>query len=305
MTGPARLWTRLAVFGAVVLGAFAGAYAIGAQLPGRAGASAASRQTVDESKPHTHNLTPQPAATKVDGYELRLDTVTADGHTLQYRIVGPDGATVTSFLDDHGSKLHTVLIHGDLSGFQHIHPDLGADGTWKVTVPAGAWHLVFDVWPQASATNIVLATNTDDEVPTPAVALPAADDAPTVDGLTVRRNGLTFTVTDSSGRAATGMEPYLGSLGHLIAMRQGDLAYTHLHPSATATLATPATGTMAGMPGMPGTAAATPAAGLPAGATAANVLTFVGTLTTGTYRVFLQFGHSGKVVTVPYTVVIP
>ncbi len=302
MTPPARLWTRLAVFGVVVLGAFGAAYAIGAQLPSRADAGAAARQTVDESKPHTHNLTPQPAATKVDGYELRLDPISADGHRLQYRIVGPDGATATTFLDDHGSKLHTVLIRSDLSGFEHIHPELGADGT-RVTVPTGAWHLVFDVWPEGAATNIVLATNTDDEVPTPAAALPAADDAPTVDGLVVRRDGLTFTVTDAGGHPATGMEPYLGSPGHLIAMRQGDLAYTHLHPSTAGTSATSGTDAMAGMPGM--AAAPAPAACEPRAVSPANVLTFIGTLTTGTYRVFLQFGHSGKVVTVPYTVVIP
>jgi hypothetical protein len=290
MNRVSRTWGRLAVFGLVLSGAFGTAYAAGEQLPGHSHAGAAAHPMgVDESQPHTHDLTPQPAATKVGGYELRLDTVTADGHTLRYRVVRPDGTTVTSFLDDHGSKLHTVLIHSDLSGFQHIHPDLQADGTWQVTVPVGAWHIVFDVWPAGASTNIVLATNTDDEVPVPALALPAADDAPTVDGLTVRRDGLTFTVTDAHGNPEADMEPYLGSPGHLIAMRQGDLAYTHLHPS------TPG---MPAMAGMPETTA--PAAGTPA-----DVLPFTGALTTGTYRVFLQFGHAGKVVTVAYTVVIP
>ncbi|MCU1503214.1 MAG: hypothetical protein JWM12_2568 [Ilumatobacteraceae bacterium] len=281
--------SRLTVFGVVLFGAFGTAYAAGERLPGhRHPSGGAKHATIDESQPHTHDLTPRPAATNVDGYELRLDPVAADGHTLQYRVVGPGGAPVTAFLDNHGSKLHTVLIHSDLSGFQHIHPDLAADGTWRVTVPAGAWHLVFDVWPAGAATNIVLATNTDDEVPTPSAPLPGADDAPTVDGLTVRRNGLVFTISDADGTATTGLEPYLGAPGHLIAMRLGDLAYTHLHPSTTSTA-------MADMPGMT----------MPVADTPANVLTFTGSLTTGTYRVFLQFGHDGKVVTVPYTVVIP
>lgn len=283
-----RTWGRLVVFGVMLCGAFGTAYAAGEQLPAfSAGTSTAHPIAgVDESKPHTHNLTPQPSATKVDGYELRLDTVTPDGHTLQYRVVGPDGTTVTDFIDNHGSQLHTVVIHRDLSGFQHIHPNLQADGSWRVTVPAGAWHLVFDMWPAGAATNIVLATNTDDEVAIAPVALPAADDAPVVDGLMVQRDGLTFTVTDRHGNAAAGLEPYLGSPGHLIAIRQGDLAYTHLHPSTTA---------VAAMPGMT----------MPAVDTPADVLAFTGSLTTGTYRVFLQFGHAGAVVTVPYTVVIP
>ena len=58
--------------------------------------------TFDESTPHTHDVTPKPAATAVDGYELRLDGASTDGHTLRYRIVGPDGATVTEFADNHG-----------------------------------------------------------------------------------------------------------------------------------------------------------------------------------------------------------
>lgn len=286
------VWGRLAVFGVVLFGAFGTAYAAGEALPGHSHAGTG----IDESKPHTHNLTPQPAVTKANGYELRLDPVSADPHTLQYRVVGPDGTTITAFLDSHGAKLHTVVIHSDLSGFQHVHPDLRADGTWRVTVPAGAWHIVFDMWPAGATTNIVLATNTDDEVAVATVPLPAADDAPTLDGLTVHRDGLTFTVTDAQGNPVTDLEPYLGSSGHLIAIRQGDLASTHLHPStSTGTTGTTGTTAMAGMPDMVAPATATPA----------NVLTFTGSLTNGTYRVFLQFGHAGAVVTVAYTVVIP
>ncbi len=233
-------WMRLAVFAVALVVAFGAAYAIGGRLPEQAGASAEAHQhgvtttTVDESTPHTHDLTPRPAATAADGYELRLDASSGDGHTLSYRVVGPDGATVTDYADNHGALLHTVLVRPDLSGFQHVHPEIHADGTWTVTVPEGQWHLVFDVWPQGAASNVVLSTNTDDEVPVAAQPLPAADDDPTVDGLVVQRDGLTFTVTTTDGAPADGLEPYLGSPAHLIAIREGDLAYTHLHPNGTA-----------------------------------------------------------------------
>ena len=131
----------------------------------------------------------------------------------------------------------------------------------------------------------MLATNADDEVPVATVPLPTPDDAPTVDGLVVTHDGLTFTVTEPDGTPATDLGPYLGMQAHLIAVRQGDLAYTHLHPGGTA---------MAGMPDM-----TVPTSG------AANVFVFPGSLPSGTYRLFLQFGHDGDVVTVPYTVVIP
>jgi hypothetical protein len=287
---PSTAWVRLTMFSVALLVAFGAAYVVGDRLPGQADASSGTHQhavtttTFDESAPHTHELTPKPAVTAVDGYELRLDASSTDGHELTYRVVGPDGKTVTEYQDNHGALLHTVLVRPDLSGFQHVHPQIGADGSWTVTVPPGASHIVFDLWPAGAASNIVLATNADDEVPTVTVALPPADDAPTVDGLVVQRDGLTFTVTNPDGSPATGLEPYLGAAGHLIAIRQGDLAYTHLHPAGTV---------MAGMPDM-----TTPSSA------AENVLTFDGTLTTGTYRVFLQFGHDGDVVTVPYTVTV-
>lgn len=30
----------------------------------------------------------------------------------------------------------------------------------------------------------------------------------------------------------TDLQPYLGAYGHLVALRQGDLAYLHVHPGA-------------------------------------------------------------------------
>ncbi|MFT3852254.1 MAG: hypothetical protein QM733_05910 [Ilumatobacteraceae bacterium] len=295
-TAPARL----AIFAAALVVAFGAAYTVGSRFPKLADASSGSTgstahaghgatTTVDESQPHTHDTTPRPASPSADGYELRLDGASADAHTLTYRIVGPGGTTVTAFEDDHGALLHAVVVHPDLSGFRHVHPQIAADGTWTVTVPSGPWHLVFDVWPAGAASNVVLSTNADDEVPVPTAPLPAADDAPTVDGLVVRRDGLTFTVTNTDGTPATGLEPYLGMPAHLIVLRQGDLAYTHLHAAAPA-----ATGsTMAGMPDM--TVAASPSP--------ANVFSFGGSLPAGTSRAWLQFGHDGDVVTVPFTVV--
>jgi hypothetical protein len=278
---------RLACFAVALVVAFGAAYAVGNQVPDRAVAAdgghaqhGGTATTIDESQPHTHDTSPRPAATSADGYELRLDAG-ADAHTLTYHVVGPDGATVTRFADNHGALLHTVLVRPDLGEFQHVHPEIGADGTWTVTVPSGPWHLVFDLWPQGAATNVVLSTNADDEVPVASVALPAPDDTPTVAGLVVRRDGLTFTVTKPEGSPATGLGPYLGAPAHLILVRQGDLAYTHLHPAGT---------TMPGMPEM-----TTPAE-------AANVFTFTGTLPPGTYRAFLQFVHDGDLVTVAYTV---
>lgn len=40
---------------------------------------------------------------------------------------------------------------------------------------------------------------------------------------------LTLSVT-RNGKPVTDLQPYLGSYGHLVALRSGDLAYLHVHP---------------------------------------------------------------------------
>ena len=74
---------------------------------------------------------------------------------------------------------------------------------------------------------------------------------------------LAFTVTRDGEPAA--VAPYLGAKGHLVALRQGDLAFLHVHPDE----------------GRP---------------------TFMATFpTAGTYRLFLQFRAEGRVHTAAFT----
>ena len=249
---------RLAAFTLVLAGAFGTAYAAGEKLPGH---------THNGSDAHSHSNTvgPIPAASDSDGYRLITDTG-AGSNELAFHVTDPSGRRVTDLTEVHGALLHTVLVRPDLSGFQHVHPDIAADGSWVVPIEQpGPWHIVFELLPAGAAREIVLTIDTDDGTAVPTTPLPAADDTVESDGLTVTRNGLSFTVSPSDG-----LEPYLGQAAHLVAIRQGDLAYEHLHP----------TDAMTGML-MFGDALGAP----------------------GTYRLFLQFGYRGEVLTVPFTVV--
>mgnify|MGYP001241967461 CR=1 FL=1 len=256
--------TRLGAFVLVIVGSFGTAYGVGQKLPGNA-----------ESLPHTHDSVAPgmaPSGFSVDGYVLITEADRSSASSLALHINGPDGQRVTDFTESHGSKLHVVLIRPDLSGFQHVHPDIAADGSFVVPIDQpGKWHIVADVNPADAAAPIALATNVDDEVPVDEVALPTADDEVSVDDLIVSRSELNFTVVSNDGSSVVGLEPYLGQPAHLIAIRSGDLAYTHLHP-------------------MDG---------------AATTFMFHGTLPTGTYRLFLQFGYRGDIKTVGFTVVQP
>ena len=41
----------------------------------------------------------------------------------------------------------------------------------------------------------------------------------------------TLTFTASLGHSAATLQPYLGAGGHLVALREGDLAFLHVHPT--------------------------------------------------------------------------
>lgn len=52
---------------------------------------------------------------------------------------------------------------------------------------------------------------------------------------------LTITIS-RAGAPVTTLQPYLGAFGHLVALREGDLAYLHVHPEGDA----PAAGEVSG-----------------------------------------------------------
>jgi hypothetical protein len=256
---------RLAAFALVLLGSFGTAYGLGRRLPGN-----------PESKPHTHGPvkpSPVPPGFHADGYTLVSEATQASAASMALHITGPDGAQVSEFTEEQGAKLHVVLIRFDDSGFEHLTPQPATDGSFVVPLDhPGKWHIIVDARPAGAVSPVVLTTNVDDEVPVGEVPLPAPQDKVEVDGLTVVRNGFSFDVSASDGSPVAGLEPYLGQPAHLFAIRQGDLAYTHLHPIASSTPTT---------------------------------FTFSGELPPGTYRLFLQFGYQGGVTTAGFTVVQP
>jgi hypothetical protein len=78
------------------------------------------------------------------------------------------------------------------------------------------------------------------------------------------------------GQPVTDLQPYLAAYGHLVALREGDLAYLHVHPD-----------------GAPGDGVT------PAG----PQIEFVAEVpSAGGYRLFLDFQHDGVVRTAEFTV---
>ncbi|MGV9264908.1 hypothetical protein ACWDRR_09625 [Kitasatospora sp. NPDC003701] len=184
-----------------------------------------------------------------DGYRLDpKDTDLPAGRAVGYpfTVTGPDGAPVTDFAVHQTKKLHFYAIRSDLTGFQHLHPAMAADGTWTADLAAltpGDWRLytsfVPDTGPRKGSELVLSRTVT---VPGAAAALPlpAPVGSTTVDGYTVTLRSepmagahrLTATVTRDGG-PVTDLQPYLDSYAHLSAFHEGDQALAHLHPTDT------------------------------------------------------------------------
>jgi hypothetical protein len=160
---------------------------------------------------------------------------------LSFRILDADGQAVTRFTTSHEKQLHLIVVRTDGSGFRHVHPTMDADGTWSLPwewAEAGTYRVYADFVPDDEAAEPVTLTRTVEVAGQFNPATPAATATATVDGYTVDLSGdvaagsgsdLTFTVS-KNGKPVTDLEPYLGAFGHLVALRDGDLAFLHVHP---------------------------------------------------------------------------
>lgn len=286
--------SKLAAFAAALAVAFGAALGVGSAV-GPVGTAAEPAHSDDGD--HSSSGEAQEAAAEEqpgglqisqDGYTLALtrDTAAPGRASVSFLVLGPDGEPVTSYAPTHDKDLHLIVVRRDMAGFQHVHPRLAADGTWTapLSLTPGTWRVFADFAPSGRDEAIILGADLAvggayDPQPLPE---PATDYA--VDGYTVAldgtlRAGESSTLTLSvrkNGRPVTDLQPYLAAYGHLVALRDGDLAYLHVHPG--------------GEPG-DGTTKAGPDITFHAVAPSA-----------GAYRLFLDFQHGGVVRTAEFTV---
>ena len=57
---------------------------------------------------------------------------------LAFSIVGADGKPVRDFEVEHEKRMHLIVVRRDGEGFQHLHPELGSDGIWRVRADVAA-----------------------------------------------------------------------------------------------------------------------------------------------------------------------
>lgn len=239
---------------------------------------------------HGGHVVPAGLAASFDGYTVDPASSIVAASSLDelvFEITDPHGARLRDYVPMHGRDLHLVVVGRDLTGYQHLHPELQPDGTWRVPLwlPApGSYRAFADFTPPGRGEPVTLGfdlLSPGDYRPTP-LAPPST--VAHVDEYTVRLSSeagpssetpLSLFV-EAGGKPVTDLEPHLGAFGHLVAVRAGDLAYVHVHPTGTpddgATPAGPHVGFHLSLP------------------------------TRGSYGLFFDFKHAGTVRTAAFTV---
>ena len=225
-----------------------------------------------------------------NGYRLVLDHATLAPGTdrrVEFRILDPQASPLKRYTTTHDKDLHLIAVRRDLAGFQHVHPTLDAEGTWSTSLDLtpGAWRVLADFDPAGDVQAMTLGTDLFGPGSLAPQPVPQPATTTTVDGYTVTLKGALAPGRDSQltlsvsrdGRPVTDLQPYLAAYGHLVALRQGDLAYLHVHPD--------------GEPGDGRT---------PSGP---DVVFHTTAPSAGTYRLYLDFQHGGVVRTAEFTVV--
>jgi hypothetical protein len=176
-----------------------------------------------------------------DGYTFVPEDRLADAGEFAFKVVRPDGEPVESYDRLHDRQLHLIVASRDLTRFAHLHPERDSAGRWAVDLPSlepGAYRAFADFRPSGDdqlTLGVDLVAPGPGATSVPTVLAPSRTDV--VDGYDVTLEGDVAAGEESDvtiivrrdGRVVT-TEPYLGAAGHLVALRDGDLAYLHVHP---------------------------------------------------------------------------
>jgi hypothetical protein len=228
---------------------------------------------------------------------------------LSFTIRQPSGAPLTTYRRGGGphTGVHLIIVRHDLSVIIHRHPPIGRDGriTEAIDFPsAGLYRVLVDAFPAlrgGAPKNFQLREDVRVGGAYRAKPLPPFSPAVNVDGYHVRLSSpsrlraiepahLTASVTDPQGRPVV-FKPFYGALAHAIFFRQGrTLDYFHTHVCGPST---------PGCTSIFGGARVTGRSSKP-GKLQVGVLLPV----SGTWRLFLQFEASGRLVSAPFTLTV-
>lgn len=290
---------RLAIYGLGLVVAFGGAFGVaaavvpgsvvdewekGSDMKGHQEHGSASAETTPDAGASLKGLTLGSGGYVLSAVEA--PSTVGEAGALSFQIQTADGKPVVEYTTEHDKDLHLIVTRSDGSQFRHVHPELDhSSGTWSLPwqwAEPGSYR-VFADFTTADAEPAALTLTRTVEVSGDYLAVSAQPSrVDQVAGYTVSLDGemvagspseLTITL-DRDGEPVTTLEPYLGAFGHLVALRQGDLAFLHVHADGDA-----------------------PQAGQTAGPA---IVFFAEAPTAGRYLLYLDFQVNGEVHTAEF-----
>jgi len=277
--------TKLGAFALALVLVFGSAYVVGRIVGPPAAPAAAAPAPAAEVEPAAGGL-------EMVGESMQIKVLTDSVQagvpvTFAFQILQYDGTPLVKYKEQHDKLLHLIVARRDLTNFQHVHPNLGPDGVWRVPLTfaeAGEYKVFADFFPLWGIHNSVVGADVSVAGNFQPHALPPVSNTTTVDGYTLTMKGqlsagtmhnLTISIS-KDGKPVTDLEPYLAAYGHLVILRDGDMAYLHVHPTGT-----PGDGKTKSGPD----------------------IEFMATPPSyGVYRMYLNFQHAGVVHTAVFTV---
>lgn len=230
--------------------------------------------------------------------------------TMDFQISYADSKKpVTEFEVIHERLVHLLMTTEDMSWFEHQHPVRTGDGRFRLTwtFPRPGKHRLYLDFTPADGDNQVLplSLTVGGGAETTRALTPDVKRAKQIGDLRfeLKIQGepfrmekpllITYVIRDNRGRAVRDLQPFIGAMGHLLAISQDGKEVIHTH--SLQTVSQPA------MRGEREPFRVTPAMVTDTGPAQSFKLTVP---TGGLYKTWAQFARHGKVYTVPFTFLV-
>ena len=219
--------TRVALFLAGLVGVFLAALALGSV------ADVEERTPDEEAHAAGDEMHAEPApaglALAQDGYRLvpqREALVSGRPERYVFRILGPNGSVLRDYDVEHERRLHLIVVgRSPNTHFLHLHPSRRPGGAWTVPVrlPTNGSYRVFADFTtggERRTLGVDLAGHGGPGV--------APEQRSRYD-VALHGHGDRLEFLPSFGGNPVKLQRYLAAAGHLVVLREGDLAYIHAH----------------------------------------------------------------------------
>ncbi|MFD0695289.1 hypothetical protein ACFQZT_14370 [Paenibacillus sp. GCM10027628] len=204
------------------------------------------------TKPSWENETVTAASTRILSDDVQavwtLDDEQASGSgmkkLIRVEIKKKDGGRIEDFEVNHEKLLHLMVISKDLSYFNHIHPDYKGNGVFEISndFPSGGeYRLIADFKPTiGDAMTKMKWVRIEGESAKSIPIVPDTSLVKTIEGKRVelaidqlaaaKELTLKFSFKDEkTGQPITDLQPYLGSIGHVVILTEDGEQYLHVH----------------------------------------------------------------------------